>query len=405
MNVYRVRQKLVSNPLPDIRREVRRQLDRMKLPVPRGRIAITAGSRGVANLPVILRAAGDWLRESGASPYVVASMGSHGGATAEGQKAVLRALGVTEESTGLEIRAEMDVVKIGSVRTGDVFMDRTCFESAGVLVVNRIKLHTAFSGEVQSGLMKMMVVGMGKIDSARTFHNAPHAAMEGMLFEMGGLILASGKIWAGLAILEDGLDQTAEIRAMPAQDIPATEQRLLRRHRRYFPRLPAERLNVLVVDEIGKTYSGTGMDTNVVGYRGIKDYEDLRTPSIRIIAALGLAPASGGNAIGVGLADFITRRLRGAIDEEKTLVNVLTTGEMIRAKIPATLADDQAVVETIERRYGSQRWMFIPNTLHLDTVYASKDLADELRADDGCNVDPEPVEVAFLDGRLQLFAR
>ena len=405
MNVYRVRQPLVSKPLPDIRREVRRQLGRLNVPVPQGRIALTAGSRGVANLAAILRAAGEWLREKGASPYVVACMGSHGGATAEGQKGVLRSLGVTEESTGLEIRSEMDVVKIGAVSTGDVFMDRNCHASAGVLVVNRIKLHTAFSGKVQSGLMKMMVVGMGKIDSARTFHNAPHAAMEGMLMEMGGLILASGKIWAGLAILEDGLDQTAEIRAVPAQDFPAAEQRLLRRHRRYFPRLPADRLNVLVVDEIGKAYSGTGMDTNVVGYRGIKDYEDLRHPSIRIIAALGLAPASGGNAIGVGLADFITRRLRNAIDEEKTLVNVLTTGEMIRAKIPATLADDQAVIETIERRYGARRWMFIPNTLHLETLYVSEDLAGELRSGGRCGIDPAPVEVTFRGGRLQLFAR
>jgi len=271
-------------------------------------------------------------------------------------------------------------------------------------VVNRIKLHTAFSGRFQSGLMKMMVVGMGKINSACTFHNARHADMESMLREMGGLILASGKIWAGLAILEDGLDRTAEIRAVPAADIPAAEQRLLRRHRRHFPRLPVARLNVLVVDEIGKTYSGTGMDTNVIGYRGIKDYEDLRGPAIRIIAALGLAPASGGNAIGVGLADFITRRLRSAIDEEKTLVNVLTTGEMIRAKIPATLADDRAMVETIERRYGGARWMFIPNTLHLETLYVSADLADEVRALAHCTVDPEPIEVAFKDGRLQLFA-
>lgn len=405
MNVYRVHQRLVSSPIPDIRAEVRRQLDRLKLAVPLGPVAITAGSRGVDNLAAILRAAGEWLREKGATPFIVPCMGSHGGATAEGQRAVLASLGVTRESTGLPIRSRMDVVKIGGVRTGDVFMDRYCHEAAGVLVVNRVKLHTAFSGRVQSGLMKMMVVGMGKIRSARTFHNAPHATMETMLTEMGGLILASGKIWAGLAILEDGYDRTAELHAVPARDIPTAEPRLLRRHLRYFPRLPADRLNVLVVDEISKTYSGTGMDTNVIGYRGIRDFEDLRRPRIRIIAALGLAKASGGNAIGVGLADFITRRLRDAMDEEKTMVNVLTTGEMIRAKIPATLTDDRAVIETIRRRYGDARWMFIPNTLHLDTLFVSRDLLDDVRSSGLCKVDPKPLRVAFRKGRLRLFDR
>jgi hypothetical protein len=405
MNVYRVHQRLISNPIADIRAEVRRQLDRLKPAAPRGPVAITAGSRGVDNLAAILRAAGEWLREKGAAPFIVPCMGSHGGATAEGQRAVLASLGVTAESTGLPIRARMDVVKIGTVGTGDVFMDRYCHAAVGVLVVNRVKLHTAFSGRVQSGLMKMMVVGMGKIRSARTFHNAPHATMEKMLTDMGGRILASGKIWAGLAILEDGFDRTAEIHAVPARDIPAVEPRLLRRHLRYFPRLPLDRLNVLVVDEIGKTYSGTGMDTNVIGYRGIRDFEDLRRPHIRIIAALGLAKASGGNAIGVGLADFITRRLRDALDEEKTLVNVLTTGEMIRAKIPATLADDRAVIETIRRRYGDARWMFIPNTLHLDTLFVSRDLLDEVRASGVCEVDPKPLSVAFRKGRLRLFDR
>jgi len=404
MKVLRVRQGLVSRPLADIGGEVRRRLDALQLAVPRGPVAVTAGSRGLANAPAILRAAGEWLRARGAQPFLAPCMGSHGGATAEGQRAVLAALGVTEAATGMEIRSSMETVRLGAVSAGDVFMDRLCYEAAGVLVVNRVKLHTAFAGPVQSGLLKMMVVGMGKIDSARTFHNAPHAEMADMLREMSGMVLASGKILAGLAVLEDGLEQTAEIHAARPAEIPALEARLLRRYRRWFPRLPVDRLNVLIVDEIGKTYSGTGMDTNVIGYRGIKNYEDLRRPAIRIIAALGLAPASGGNAIGVGLADFITRRLRDAIDERQTLVNALTTGEMIRAKIPATLADDQELVETLERRYGGRRWAFIANTLRLETLYVSEDLADEVRVRPRCAVEDEPVEVGFKNRRLQLFA-
>jgi hypothetical protein len=281
-------------------------------------------------------------------------------------------------------------------------MDRHAFESAGVLVLNRVKLHTCFYGPVQSGITKMMVVGMGKIPSAESFHSAPTPTMKDMLLEMGQVVLDSGKIWAGLAILEDGFDQTAELHALAPREILTREPQLLERHREYFPRLPLDDVNVLVVDAIGKTYSGTGMDTNVIGYRGLRDCEDLTKPRIRAIAALSLADASQGNAIGVGLADFITRRLRDAIDEQKTFLNVITTGHMGRAKIPPALADDEELVTTLARRYGEKRWLFIPNTLHLETLYASDDLAEELAAHPLCTVDAVPIELAFAAGRQQL---
>ena len=168
----------------------------------------------------------------------------------------------------------------------------------------------------------MMVVGMGKIESATTFHSAPTDEMKDMLLEMGKFLLDSNKIWAGLAILEDGFDQTAELHALPAADILKTEPTLLEKHREYFPALPIDDLNVLIVDEIGKTYSGTGMDTNVIGYRGVKGYEDLDKPEIKIIAALSLYAGSQGNALGVGLADFITQRLRDGIDERLSLIHI-----------------------------------------------------------------------------------
>jgi hypothetical protein len=281
-------------------------------------------------------------------------------------------------------------------------MDRIAHESAGVLVLNRIKLHTCFAGPIQSGLTKMMVVGMGKIPSAETFHSAPTPQMKDMLLEMGQVVLDSGKIFAGLAILEDGFDNTAELHAIPPAEILTREPQLLERHRHYFPRLPLDDINVLVVDAIGKTYSGTGMDTNVIGYRGVRDGEDLTKPYIHAIAALNLAEASQGNAIGVGLADFITRRLRDAIDEKKTFLNSFTTGHMIRAKIPITLADDEELITTLAGRYGDNRWLIIPNTLHLETLYASADLRDELAAHPLCTVEPEPTELKFAAGRQQL---
>jgi hypothetical protein len=296
----------------------------------------------------------------------------------------------------------MEVVQIGEVRTGPVYMDRYCYESAGVLVVNRVKLHTCFSGPVQSGLTKMMVVGMGKIRSARTFHSAGARAMKHMLLEMGQFVLDSGRILAGLAILEDGFDQTAELHAVRPAELLQREAELLQRHLHYFPRLPAGSLDVLIVRTIGKTYSGTGMDTNVIGRRGIHGFEDLSEPRIRVIGALELSPSSQGNALGVGNADFITRRLRDAIDEEKTLINTLTTGDMDRAKIPATLADDETLVRVIAERYGEQRWMFIPNTLHLETLYVTGDLAAELAVHPGCQVEGTGESVRFRGGVLDL---
>jgi hypothetical protein len=244
---------------------------------------------------------------------------------------------------------------------------------------------------------------MGKVPSAETFHAAAPALRKDLLLEMGACVVATGKIFAGLAILEDGFDRCAELHALRPERLLAEEPALLERHRRYFPTLPVDQLEVLVVDEIGKTFSGTGMDTNVIGYRGLNGYEDLERPRIKAIAALGLAPASQGNAIGVGLADFITRRLREAIDEHKTFINAFTTGDMRRMAIPCTLRDDEELVARLRERYGDRRWMIIPNTLHLETLHVSPDLAEELAGHPRCEVAPDGQPLVFSgDGRLQL---
>ncbi len=432
MKLLRVRQKLVSHPISDIRAAVREQLDRLEIDVPRGDVAITAGSRGIANIATIIRAAGEWLREHCASPFVIPAMGSHNGATAEGQAAMLGALGVTEKSVDMPIRASMECVKIGEFedcglrhpegardcgltgssinpksairnpKSNSVWMDRYAFESAGVLVVNRVKLHTSFSGPVQSGLAKMMTVGLGKVGGARTFHDVPALELAKRLLSMRDVVLASGKIWAGLAILEDGYDQTAEFHAVPPADIPEAEPRLLERHKQYFPRLPLDDINVLVVDEISKTYSGTGMDTNIIGFRGDRYGEDLDRPRVKAIAALNLAEASHGNALGLGLADFITRRLRDAMDEEKTYLNAFTTGSMETVKTPMAFRDDEELFQQLAGRFGEHGWIIIPNTLHLETLYASPDLQGVLKANPICEVEREPVDVTFAAGRHQL---
>ncbi|MCX6935539.1 MAG: DUF2088 domain-containing protein, partial [Verrucomicrobia bacterium] len=391
MKVFQVDQQLVSAPIHDVTAEVHRQLDLLHLKPPQGDVAITAGSRGISNIVAITKATGDWLRTHGARPFLVPSMGSHNGATAEGQQKMIESLGLTSDATGMEIRSSMECVKVGSVGSGDVWMDRQCHEAAGVLILNRIKLHTCFSGPVQSGLTKMMVVGMGKIRSAETFHSARPDRMPQILQEMGSMLVRSGKIFAGLALLEDGLDETAEIHAIPGDEILKKEPVLLERHRHYFPTLPCDELNVLIVDDIGKTYSGTGMDTNVIGRRGVHGFEDLTRPKINVIAALGLSANAQGNALGVGLADFITRRLRDAIDERKTFVNAFTTGDMQRMAIPCTLKNDEELVAKIRERYGDRCWMLVPNTLHLEKIFVSEDVANELRTHPKCQVNSLPI--------------
>ncbi len=403
MKLYEVHQRLTSHPLPDVAAAVREQLEALNLHVPPGDVAITAGSRGIAHIAAITKAVGQWLREQGARPFLVPCMGSHNGGTAEGQRRMLESLGLTEQAMQMPIRASMDCVKVAEVASGPVWMDRQCHQAAAVVVVNRIKLHTSFSGPIQSGLLKMMVVGMGKTDSAKTFHSAPASQQSQLLVEMGQAVLASGKILAGVGILEDGLDQTAEIHALPADQILAIEPQLLDRCRAYFPRLPVDQLNVLIVDTMGKTYSGTGMDTNIIGRRGLTGSPEPDSPRIGIIGVLQLAEESQGNALGIGLADFITARCRAAIDEHKTLINVLATGQMSRMKIPATLADDQSLIETIRQRFGGERWMFIRNTLQLEQLFVSTDLREELQRHSSCDVHPESVSLTFRHGIAQLF--
>ena len=401
MKWHKIHQKLHENPLDDIAGEVCKQLDSSDLPIKPGqRIALTAGSRGIDRIPKVLQAVGNWLKSQGALPFLVPCMGSHNGATAEGQAAMLHTLGINPESTGLDIQASMDTVQIGSVSKGPVFMDRFCYEADGVLVINRIKLHTAFSGPLQSGLSKMMVVGMGKIESARTFHAFhPHEMCEA-LASMAQCILDSGKILGALALLEDGLDHLAEIHFLSPQQILKQEPDLVQRHRQYFPSLPLDDLNVLVVQGIGKNLSGTGMDTNVIGRRGIPGAEDLERPAIQHIAALSLHPDSQGNALGIGLADACTQALLDDMDEAKTLTNARTTRAMERIRIPEVYANDEALFAGLQSKAGTQGWMIIPNTLHLDTLYASEDLAAELNALPACRVVGEAFELNFENGVL-----
>ncbi len=390
--LYRVRQLWNTQPVTNIPALVRQQLDdagiRARL-APGMRVAVTAGSRGITDIVPILRASVDWLREAGAEPFVVPAMGSHGGATAPGQVKLLARLGVTEESMGCPIHATMDVVELGRIADGTpVYMDRYAAEADGVLVVNRLKTHTSFEGSIESGLAKMCAVGLGKRQGAEIVHWRGVYGLANQMTPMARVVVERGKILGGLAILEDAHDQTADLVGLPPEDIGgAGEATLLERSKRMMARLPFKTMEVLVVDEIGKNYSGTGMDTNIIGRLPIPGEAQPTSPLIYVIVVLDLSEATAGNANGMGLADITTAKLASKINFHDTYVNVLTAGlvGLCKGGMPIVLPTARDAIATALKVCGQPeqdqiRLVRIPNTLHLEELLVSAALLPEVEA-------------------------
>ncbi|MDQ3793404.1 MAG: nickel-dependent lactate racemase [Actinomycetota bacterium] len=373
-------------------------------------VAITAGSRGIAGIDRILRSLVEILKEAGASPFIVPAMGSHGGATAEGQVEILRSLGVTEESVGAEIRSSMEVVEIGETRSGvPVFMDRLASEADGIVVVGRIKQHTDFRSDVESGLFKMSSIGLGKHAQALALHAHGVKGIRDYMVEAGEKVFASGKVLFGVGIVENAYEETAIMEAIPPERVAEREAELLRESADLMPRLPVSDIDVLFVDELGKNFSGTGMDTNVVGRFRILGVEEPESPSAKYLIVGDVSEASHGNALGIGLADFTTRRLFEKVDHEAMNQNVLTSTFVERAKIPMVMENDrEALVATLRCNWGVEpedtRFVRIPNTLHIRYVYLSENLLEEAVANGNVEVVEDAAELAFdEDGNLKPF--
>ena len=347
-------------------------------------IAVTAGSRGVANIVCILRRLVQRIREAGGVPFLIPTMGSHGGGTAEGQLEVLGSLGVTEESTGAPIRSSMEVVEIGKSRYGfPVMVDRYAAGADGIVVVNRIKPHTEFEGPIESGLMKMMAIGMGKHKGCFEVHRqAVQFGYREVIPEIGSVILSKLPILMGFGIVENIYDETAVIRAIPAPKILETEKELLVLAKRIMARLPFDRIDVLVVDEMGKNVSGTGMDTNVIGRIMFIGEREPEKPRITRIVVLDLTEAAHGNAVGVGLADYTTRRLVDKIDLHAMATNAITAMTPEKGRIPLAMATDQEAVNAAFQTIGAvqpeeARVVHIRNTLELGEMEISSALMKE----------------------------
>jgi hypothetical protein len=389
--IFRVRQTFDAPRLDDVSAEVGRQLGGLGLEktIRSGQsVAITAGSRGIANIALIIRAAVQFFKSFGAKPFIVPAMGSHGGGTPEGQRAVIEAYGVTEEFCGCPIRASMETVIVCQTAEGfPVHFDRLAFEADHVLVCGRVKPHTDFVGDIESGLMKMMLIGLGKHEGAKVYHRAIHDYSFGQIVRsVGRRVLEACPIRAGLAIIENGYDETSQIVGVLPRDFETREKELLVIARRLLPRLPFEEIDLLIIDEIGKNISGTGMDTNVIG-RKHNDHQAVEgeSPKVRRIFVRSLTKETQGNATGIGLAEFCTKRLLEQMDLQKTRINCLTAGHISAAMLPMDFDTDQDVIDAALPTIGLRepadaRMVWIRNTLDVREVECSAAYLEQARA-------------------------
>jgi Domain of unknown function (DUF362) len=381
---FRVRQQLPTDCVEDVAGAVRGELQRIGLGrrlKPNASVAITAGSRGIARIPLVIRTVAEVVREvcPGSEPFVVPAMGSHGGATVDGQRHVLAEYGITEQSVGAPIRATMDTVELGRVASGaTVYLDAYAARADATIVVNRVKAHTAFRGEIESGLCKMTCIGLGKAVGAEQIHahglgqSIPQAA---------ALILERANIVAGLALVENAAHELAVIRAAPPEAFLDTDRELLRTANAYLPRVPFEHLHLLVVGWLGKNLSGSGMDYNVVGmWRRIGGD---KVPNFERIAVLDLTDESDGNGLGVGIADFTTRRLFDKLDLPKMYLNGLTSSALEAIKIPIVLESDRQALQVALHAVGhgaDARVAVVRSTLELDELWVSEALGEDVDA-------------------------
>ena len=386
-NMTRIRQQFEAPVLTDLPAAIHAELDQINAATivkPGETVAVTAGSRGVANVHVAVKATVDYLKALGAQPFVVPAMGSHGGATPEGQRSVLAHYGITEETVGAPVKATMEVVALGKTADGlPVFLDRYAAEADHVVPLNRIKAHTDFNGSIESGLMKMMVIGLGKQEGANLYHRAFFQyGFEHIITTIGGFILDTGKIAFGLGLIENAHEETAKAVAIPAAQLLQTERELLVEAKSLMGRLPFDELDLLIVDWTGKNISGTGMDTNVIG-RMMQNFEpEPAKPAILRIFVRDLTEESDGNATGIGLADFTTTRLVQQIDRHSTYMNGITALGPQKSKIPFYYDTDREAIEVALDTIGltepeDARVIRIESTLRLTELDISEALLED----------------------------
>lgn len=404
--MLRLRQKFDCPRLDDIPDEVERQLRALKLGdkvKPGQSVAITVGSRGIANIAVITKAIVDHFKRLKAAPFIVPAMGSHGGGTADGQRQIIEGYGVTEDFISAPIRASMETVVIDKTPQGiPVHFDRQAFGADHVVVAGRVKPHTGFVGDIESGLHKMMLIGLGKHEGAKIYHRAimDYSWIE-IVTAVGQSVLKKCKVLCGVGIVENAYDETALVAAVPASDFLRREKELLVLAKEWMPRLPFKKVDLLIVDELGKNISGSGMDTNVVG-RKYNDHRATENDSVAVktIFVRGLTEATHGNACGIGMAEFTNNRTIAAVDKRITAINAITGGHVPSASLPVALETDRDVLDAAFPTIGltepeRARVLHISNTLHLAELLASEAYLPLIESRDDLEIVEEPREMEF----------
>lgn len=404
--MHRVRQTFKGPVLEDIEGETRRQVRRYRDTIkPGARIAITAGSRGIANMARIIRSIGEEVRALGGDPFVMPAMGSHGKATAEGQTEMLAELGITEQTVNMQIVSDMAVRQVGVVDACGmpVYVAETALAADGVIVVNRVKPHTDFNGPIESGLSKICTIGIGKQKGAQAVHSYGVPGLAKWMPMAAKVVVKHAGVLFGVAIVENAYDQTAIIEAVDASDIAdEKEAQLQATAKSLMASLPFDTLDVLVIDEMGKQISGAGMDSNIIGRMLVHGSAEFDRPSISAIAILDLTDGSHGNAAGLGLADFTTQRLINKVDFAAYYINCLTSGigGLQRGQVPMVMPDDISAVKASIQTCGEPRQdvvgvMHIRNTLQIGEIEISASLVNQARELPHLDVDPDGHQMAF----------
>ncbi|MGO9011611.1 MAG: hypothetical protein ACLQPN_16040 [Bryobacteraceae bacterium] len=406
-----VRQKFPDRQIPDVAAEVRRQLaaanfaGRVK---PGARVAIGVGSRGIHNIATIVRSVVRYWKDARIEPFLFPAMGSHGAASAAGQADVLAHYGITESGVGCPIVSQLEVVSLGKTADGiEAFMDRTAYESSGVMLVGRVKWHTDFAGKLESGLFKMMAIGLGKFAGAQRYHAyAYRLGLEHVIRSVGRQVLASGKILGGLAILEDAHHHTAKLDAVPVEEMELREEANLELVKSWMARLPTD-ADILILDEIGKNISGAGMDSKVVN-RGVNgEYNPWPGPRFERIFVRDLSELTYNSAVGMGMADVVTDRLVRRIAWEPTWINSLTANTPAAIRTPIHFPTDREAIERITPTVGKidlekVTYGWIRNTMELDRIALSENLRPEIEKNPAVEIE-STIEFEF-DGQNNLIS-
>jgi hypothetical protein len=401
--MVKVNQKFHAPQLEDVGSEVRKTLNKTNVlnKIREGdSVAIAVGSRGLADLPVLVRETVKEIKRVGGQPFIVPAMGSHGGATDEGQIDVLLQLGVTEEATGAPIKSSMEVVKIGELPNGlPVYIDKNAYEADKIVVINRIKPHTAFRGPVESGLMKMITIGLGKQKGAEAAHAFSFKYMAEHVPEMAKISLTKSPIIFGLASIENAYDRVAKVIAVPAENLEETEPYLLNEAKSLMPKIHFDEFDVLIVDELGKDISGDGMDPNITGNFATPYAHG--GPDIKRTVVLGLTEKTHGNANGIGMADMTTKEVVDEIIWEKGYANALTSTVIEVVKLPMVLETKELAVKAAIKTCNAfdltkARVVRIKNTLDIGEIWISESMIEEARSNSHLEIVAEPEELVFV---------